>query len=144
VPAAKNPLVKAGLGGTFSYFELGEAIELKNLLAGKQLPTWLEMARYVFYTTTGEEFTDNNAKADKFFAGKTQSHAIYVFYKPDIKWLKDYKFTLKEAEDLRKNSGTSKHITVYAPAKYVDNNSLEELNMSFCQLPYEIYKLSGN
>ena len=143
VPTAKNPLVKAGLGGTFSFFELGDPIELNNLLAGNKLPSWLEMARYVFYTTTGEEFDDKNAKPDKFFAGKTETRAIYVFYKPNIKWLKDYKFTLKEAEELRTSSGTSKHITVYAPAKYVDSSSLEELNMSFCQLPYEIYKLNS-
>jgi adenine-specific DNA-methyltransferase len=143
VPTAKKPLVKQGLRGTFSYFELGDPIQLNNLLAGNKLPSWLEMARYVFYTTTGEEFDDKNAKPDKFFAGKTETRAIYVFYKPNIKWLKDYKFTLKEAEELRTSSGTSKHITVYAPAKYVDSSSLEELNMSFCQLPYEIYKLNS-
>ncbi len=143
VPNAKNPLVKQGLGGSFSFFELGDPIELNNLLAGNKLPSWLEMARYVFYTTTGEEFDDKKAKAEQYFAGKNDTHAIFVFYKPDITWLKDYKFTLQEAEDLRTSSGTNKHITVYAPAKYVDNSSLEELNMSFCQLPYEIYKLSG-
>ncbi len=143
VPTAKNPLVKEGLGGTFSYFELGDPIQLNNLLAGNKLPNWQEMARYVYYTTTGEEFDDKKANAEKYFAGKNETHAIFVFYKPDLTWLKDYKFTLKEAEELHANSGTSKHITVYAPAKYVDNSSLEELNMSFCQLPYEIYKLSG-
>ena len=143
VPTAKNPLVKEGLGGTFSYFELGDPIQLNNLLAGNKLPSWQEMARYVYYTTTGEEFNDKKANAEKYFAGKNETHAIFVFYKPDLTWLKEYKFTLKEAEDLRTRSGTSKHITVYAPAKYVDNNSLEELNMSFCQLPYEIYKLNN-
>jgi adenine-specific DNA-methyltransferase len=141
VKTSKNPLVREGLGGTFSYFALGEAMELKSLLGGQKLPSWLDMARYVFYTATGNEFDPGSVDEAKSFAGKTDNSAVYVYYQPDLKWLKNYKFTLDVATQLRADSGTSKHIIVYAPSKYVDNRSLDELNMSFCQLPYEIYEL---
>jgi adenine-specific DNA-methyltransferase len=59
VKTAKNENLKSGLGGTFSYFELGETIEMESLLRGKNLPSFTEFARYLFYTATGEEFNEN-------------------------------------------------------------------------------------
>ena len=50
VPNAKDENLKKGLGGTFSYFELGKAIELESILSGDRLPTYKELARYIFYT----------------------------------------------------------------------------------------------
>src|SRR3989344_4154036 len=38
VPKAKNELVQKGLGGSFSFFELGDAIEMESLLSGEDLP----------------------------------------------------------------------------------------------------------
>ena len=58
VKGASDENLKKGLGGTFSYFELGKAIELDSILDGKNLPSYLELARYVFYTATGEEFDE--------------------------------------------------------------------------------------
>lgn len=141
VPTAKNPLVKAGLGGTFSYFSLGDAIELQNLLSSSKLPSWQEMAKYVYYTGTGNEFDTKNTNQAKNYIGTTETDEVCMYYQPDMKWLKSYKFTLDEAEKLRANSGTTKRLIVYAPAKYVDNRTLDSLNIGFCQLPYEIYSL---
>ncbi len=38
VPTAKDEVLKKGLGGTFSFFELGKAIELESILEGDGLP----------------------------------------------------------------------------------------------------------
>lgn len=141
VPNAKNPLLQQGLGGTFSYFSLGDAIELQNLLSSSKLPSWQEMAKYIYYTGTGNEFDSQNTNQSKNYIGKTNNEEVYMYYQPSMSWLKNYKFTLNEAENLRANSGTSKRIIVYAPAKYVDNQTLDSLSISFCQLPYEIYSL---
>ena len=45
-----------GLGGSFTYCSLGEPIHIENLLAGKGLPAFEALARYVFYTATGQIF----------------------------------------------------------------------------------------
>ena len=58
VPKAQDEKLRNGLGGSFSYFELGKPIELYSILSGKSLPTYLELGRYIFYTATGEEFDE--------------------------------------------------------------------------------------
>ena len=56
VPKAKDANLKAGLGGTFSYFELGDAMRRQAILDGSSLPAYEKLAGYVFFTATGEEF----------------------------------------------------------------------------------------
>ena len=53
VPKAKDPSLKAGLGGTFSYFKLGEPMRHESLLDGSHLPEYEALASYVFFTATG-------------------------------------------------------------------------------------------
>jgi len=94
VPGAKNDALKKGLGGTFSYFELGKAIELESILNGDALPTYRELARYVFFTATGEEF-DPKAVDEKTHAiGESRNYQVYLFYEPDIDKLKNMALTL--------------------------------------------------
>ena len=57
VPGAKDDALKAGLGGTFSYFELGRPMRQESLLDGSHLPPWEELAGYIFFTATGQDST---------------------------------------------------------------------------------------
>jgi adenine-specific DNA-methyltransferase len=63
-----------------------------------------------------------------------------MIYKPDIEYLKQTALTLNKARELRKLAG-SRPLLVFAPTKYVETGELEELNIDFCQLPFEIYKI---
>lgn len=140
VPASKNELVKSGLGGTFSYFELGDPIETEGLLNGKKLPSYLELARYVYYTATGNEFDENKLDESKHFIGPSKHYDVYMLYKPDLEYLKQTALTLNMARKLRANAG-DKQLLVFAPTKYVEPQELDELRIDFCQLPFEIYKV---
>lgn len=142
VPNSSNHLLKEGLGGTFSYFELGDPIEISNILSGKALPTYLELARYVYYTATGEEFDESKLNEVKNFIGRSKSYDIYMYYKPDIDYLKTTALTLDEARNLRKKAG-KRPLLVFAPTKYVEQTELDNLQITFCQLPFEIYKVKG-
>ncbi len=140
VPTIKNELIKKGLGGSFSYFELGDAIEMESLLAGKSLPEYTELARYLFYTATGEEFKPEKVNESTNFIGSTDDFDVYAYYKPDLQYLKTTALTLDEARSLRAKVG-SKPLLVFAPTKYVEQQTLDELNITFCQLPFEIYRM---
>ncbi|MDZ4147291.1 MAG: site-specific DNA-methyltransferase, partial [Flavobacteriaceae bacterium] len=70
VKTAKSELLKKGTGGTFSYFELGNTIEMESLLRGKNLPSFTEFARYLFYTATGEEFNEKAINEKTGFIGE--------------------------------------------------------------------------
>ncbi|MEW6739865.1 MAG: site-specific DNA-methyltransferase [Nitrospirota bacterium] len=147
VKTAKDEKLKKGLGGTFSYFELGEPIEMESILEGKKLPDYMELARYIFYTATGEEFNPSKVKQDKNFIGETEDHEVYLFYEPDIEKLKKLALTLDTAKKLGTFRGKKR--LVFAPAKYLDLNDADLIEkhglkgIEYCQLPFEIYKMRG-
>ncbi len=141
VKTAKNEKLKNGTGGTFSYFELGETIEMENLLKGKNLPSFTEFARYLFYTATGEEFNEKSINEKTGFIGESKNHEVYLIYKPDIEWLKRNALTLDGCQTLPKFK--NKQRLVFAPCKYVDDQTCLEYRIDFCQLPYEIYRIQN-
>jgi adenine-specific DNA-methyltransferase len=139
VPNAKDENLREGLGGTFSYFELGNPIEMESILGGDNLPSYLELARYVFYTATGEEFSPEKVDEEKNFIGESKEYEVYLFYKPDLEYLKSTALTLERAKKLGQYK--DKKCLVFAPSKYLDNDYLLEYRIDYCQLPFEIYKL---
>ncbi|MBI5220460.1 MAG: site-specific DNA-methyltransferase [Candidatus Liptonbacteria bacterium] len=140
VKTAKDENLKKGLGGTFSYFELGKPIEMESILSGKNLPSYNELARYVFYTATGEEFNEKKINEKKNFIGESKEYEVYLFYKPDLAYLKNTALTLDKAKELGKVK-TKKRL-VFAPTKYLDQEKLDGYRIVFAQLPFEIYKLA--
>jgi len=131
---------KEGTGGTFSYFDLGKPIEIESLLSGKNLPSYNDLARYVYYTATGEEFDDSKVDEKRNFIGESENYEIFLFYKPDLEYLKNTALTLDRAKTLGNING--KRRLVFAPTKYLDQENLDELQIDFAQLPFEIYKLA--
>ncbi|MBU1088434.1 site-specific DNA-methyltransferase, partial [Patescibacteria group bacterium] len=102
--------------------------------------SYIDLARYVFYTATGEKFDESKVNQSKNFIGQSKDYQIYLFYKPNLKYLKSTALTLEIAKALGNPSG--KQRLVFAPTKFVDRNTLDHLHISFAQLPFEIYKLA--
>lgn len=139
VPNAKDENLKKGLGRSFSYFELGPPIEMEAILSGDNFPSYADLARYVFYTATGEEFDPDAIVEEKHFIGESKDYLAYLFYKPDIEYLKATALTLDKAKAL--GPYEKKRRLVFAPTKYLDQEHLDELRIDFAQLPFEIYQL---
>jgi len=137
IPKAADEALKKGLGGSFSYFELGNPIIPENLLTGKDMPTYKELARYVFYTATGEEFKEKAVDEKRHFIGETTQYEAYLFYKPDVEYLKNTALTLDIAKSL---PASKKKRLIFAPAKFLDQEQLDAYNIHFSQLPFEIYR----
>jgi adenine-specific DNA-methyltransferase len=133
--------LKQGFSGTFSYFELGDPIEMESILEGDKLPDYLELARYVFYTATCEEFDPEKVDERRNFIGESKDYEVYLFYKPDIEYLRTTALTLDKAKNLGEYN--NKKRLVFAPSKYLDHDFLLEYHIDYCQLPFEIYKLKG-
>jgi adenine-specific DNA-methyltransferase len=139
VKTAKDDILRNGTKGSFSYFQLGDAIEMESILRGSKLPTYKEFARYLFYTATGQEFNEKVVDEKSGFIGESKNYEVFAFYKPDIAWLKNNALTLEGIRSLPKF--TKKTRLVFAPAKYVDDHTLLKERVEFCQLPYEIYRI---
>ena len=137
VPTSKDPALKAGLGGTFSYFELGDPMRRQAILDGSSLPTYEKLAGYVFFTATGEEFDPEKVDQASWFIGSSQLYDLFLIYTDDIEALKDLALTTEVAEKL---PSSDRRKLVFAPTKYMDPEFLHRYRITFQQLPFEIYE----
>lgn len=135
VPNAKDESLRAGLGGTFSYFRLGKELRKQAILDGKDLPSYEALAGYVFFTATGDEFEPKKMKPP--FIGASRDRDVFLIYEQDVEKLKDMALNLDLARKLGK---AERKKLVFAPTKYLDQEYLDRLNIEFCQLPFEIYQ----
>jgi adenine-specific DNA-methyltransferase len=138
VPGARKPELREGLDGSFSYFELGKPIEIHTLLSGENLPSFAELARYVFFTATGEEINLDKIDQVSGFIGSAREYDIYMIYKPDVAFLRKNALTLDYAKSLPPHQGRTR--VVFAPVRFLSPEFMHEYRVEFCQLPYELYR----
>jgi len=138
VPKAKDEALQKGLGGTFTFVEIGHPMQLETMLKADKLPSYSDLASYVFYTATGEDFDARRINRKTGFIGDSAQYDVYLLYEADLDYLKNTALTLDMARSLPKGSGKKR--LVFAPTKYLDSIHLEENRVEFCQLPFEIYK----
>ena len=140
VPAAKDAALKAGLGGSFSYFELGAPMRQESLLDGSNLPDYETLAGYVFFTATGEEHDPAAIRKGDWFIGRSSRYDVFLLYEPDIGKLKDMALTLDIARGLPESDVPR---LIFAPCKYLDREFLHKYRITFQQLPFQIYQAIG-
>lgn len=141
VPNAKDPNLKAGLGGTFSYYDLGDPIDEQRLLSGENLPSFEELARYIFHTATGEEIDPPKVDMQTGYLGSAREYDIYMLYQPDVEYLRSTALTHEFAKNLPPHKGRTR--VIFAPARYISRDFMNEFKVEFCQLPYELHRSLG-
>ena len=148
VPKAKEEKLKKGLDGSFTYCTLGKEINEENLIKGKSLPTYKILSSYVYYIAIGQTLEKVNENED-FYIGKSDKNtAFFVIYKPSIKFLRSRESALNidRKEKIQKvmNQNKCKKAVVFAPVHYFDSaNELAKEGITFCQLPFAIYRIAG-
>jgi adenine-specific DNA-methyltransferase len=144
VPAAKDGNLRVGLGGSFTFCELGNEISIEKILTGEALPDYGALASYVFYTATGKSLDGEAVEKPDYFVGETDLYEVYLVYKPDIAFLRGNESAL---DDLKLKAiaarGSKKEKLVFATAKYRGQKELSAQHITFCQLPYAIHKVVG-
>lgn len=122
----------------FTYNTLGAAIDAETLLAGK-LPSYKEFAKYVYYLATGKNHPDEKKINEQtFFAGKIDDGSVYLVYQQDMEALKKLAITLDWAQKTHEKDANKK--IVYAPACYLDDEALEQYNIKFVSIPYNLFE----
>ena len=139
VPEAKDENLREGLGGAFSYFELGGPMREESLLDAGALPTYEALAGYIFFTATGEELRPREMDRSRWLIGSTASTDVFLVYEPDAERLKVLALDLAFAKALPPANGRKR--VVFAPTKYLDECFLNRYEVEFCQLPFEIYRV---
>ena len=136
-----------GLGGSFTFCTLGDAIDMDQMLTGESLPAFAQLGTLLFHTATNE--VAPNPLPTEFVAGcgylgeSTQFH-VWLIYRPDLEFLKSREaaLTLSRAEALVNAKPGKKHC-VFAPAKFVSRDLLDKahLPVEFAPLPFALYRI---
>lgn len=137
VPTAKDKTLQAGLGGSFTYCQLGPNFDEETLFKGG-LPDYAGMGRFVFFTSTGEKLDESQIDESRCYLGESSRYSVYLIYKPDIEYLKNVPLDLPFAMKLPPSNGKKR--LVVASHKYFDEDRMAEYDVEFCQLPYGIYR----
>lgn len=146
VKDAKDDDLKKGLGGSFTFCELGDEINIENLLKGEKLPSYDDLARYAFYTATGQTLDKVKHGAD-FFVGETDNYRVHVIYEPDTHFLRSQESALNMplAERISKDLEESKKTAlIFATHKFMGQKELSEMGITYCQLPYAMHRVMGD
>jgi adenine-specific DNA-methyltransferase len=145
VPSSKDGFLQTGLGGSFTFCELGEAFDIDRILTGEHLPNYNGLAQYVFYTATGESLSREVKEKPDHFVGETDLFEIYLIYKDDLSYLRSNESALNQEKlDTIVKRKSTKQKVVFATAKYMSQSELTDNKITFCQIPYAIHKIAGN
>jgi len=136
-----------GLGGSFTFVELGNEMTLDKLLT-EGMPSFEALAKYVFYTATGRTLEEVPAPTAKNYGliGETELYRVHLLYRPEPEWLRSNEAALseKQVDAMLDKYPKDKRLLVFAVAKFMPQKELGRRGVEFCQLPYSIHRLLGN
>ena len=146
VPDTKDESLREGLGGTFTYCELGDPITVEGMLRGDALPEFPALAAWLLHTAMGVSAQTGQLRAmdedGHFYSDDRRDY--FLLYEPSVEWLQSEEAVLNEkrAKRIGPNGTRSKEAVVFGAAKYISQQDLTaEYRITFCQLPYEIHRL---
>jgi len=130
-----------GLGGGFTYYTLGEPIDLDKMLTGESLPDYISLGAWLFHTATGEPLDEEGIREKDSYLGESAAFHAWLIYKPDLDFLKSREsaLTLDFAEAIAKHKG-KRHL-VFAPSRFASNKTLSPMGVEFAPLPFALYRL---
>ncbi|MCY3687430.1 MAG: site-specific DNA-methyltransferase [Gammaproteobacteria bacterium] len=130
-----------GLGGGFTYYTLGDPLDLDKLLTGESLPDYASIGAWLFHTATGEPLAQENIREENCYLGESAAFHVWLIYRPILKFLKSREsaLTLDFAEKIAKRKG-KRHL-VFASSRFVSNKTLFPLGVEFAPLPFALYRL---
>jgi adenine-specific DNA-methyltransferase len=136
-----------GVGGSFTYCTLGEALDMDRMLTGESLPSFDDLGALLFHMATNEvkpvagalETIDGCG-----YLGESATFHVWLIYQPELDFLKSREaaLTLTRAKSLVEAKPGKRHL-VFAPAKFVSQKLLDEarLPVEFAPLPWALYRV---
>ncbi len=145
VPEARDAALREGLGGSFPYCTLGDPIDLEAMLTGEALPDYPALAAYLLHTTSGVSVGEDGLgrRNDDGLFYNDSGLNYYLLYEPSTDYLASSEAMLNE-ERARRISAASRQdgrkAIVFGAGKYIVQRELTAMGITFCQLPYEMYR----
>ena len=141
---AKDATLRQGLGGSFTYCELGEPIDEEGMLSGETLPAYETLANYIAYVATGSSL-EGIARHDDYLFGETDARRFYLIYEPSLAFLESNAAALdghRAAQIAAQCKKDGKKAYVWGAQKLMSQRDLTAMGITFCQLPYNIHRMT--
>jgi adenine-specific DNA-methyltransferase len=135
-----------GLGGSFTYCTLGDAVDMDKMLSGESLPSFEQLGALLFHMATNEAIDPGKVFEENGhgYLGESPAFHVWLIYKPELDFLKsrDSALTLAKAKALAETKPGKRHL-VFAPAKFVSQKLLDEASVpvEFVPLPWALYRV---
>ena len=135
----KRAIEKYGYDAGFKYLRVGTPLDPETMLSGK-LPKYEQFAKYIYYLCTGENLqNEKNISEKEYFVGQHGNNVIHLIYKQDFEQLTHLALNLELAEQFRK-AHPKRRLVVYAPACFLSEEDLEEFQIDFVGIPYDLFQ----
>ena len=109
-------------------------------MLGGQLPTYRQLATYIFYLCSGEHLqAEDSIDEQSYFVGTYGGQAIYLIYKKDYDTLTRLALNITIAERIKEEQPAKRRI-VYAPSCFLDHEYLTENRIEFVSIPYNLFQ----
>lgn len=66
-----------GLGGGFTFYTLGDPLDLDKLLTGENLPDYANLGAWLFHTATGEPLKQDGIRQDDWYLGQSRGYHVW-------------------------------------------------------------------
>jgi len=129
-----------GLGGGFTYYTLGDPLDLDKMLTGESLPGYASIGAWLFHTATGEPLDLTGIEEKEWYLGSSAAFHVWLIYKPELDFLKSREaaLTLSLAQQISEKK--DKRHLVFAPSRFVPNKMLLPLGVEYAPLPFALYR----
>jgi adenine-specific DNA-methyltransferase len=135
----KRAIEKYGYDAGFKYLRVGTPLDPETMLSGK-LPKYEQFAKYIYYLCTGKNLqNEKNISEKEYFVGQHGNNVIHLIYKQDFEQLTHLALNLELAEQFRK-AHPKRRLVVYAPACFLSEEDLEEFQIDFVGIPYDLFQ----
>ena len=125
--------VVAGLGGSFSYYELGPVLLLPDGNLNEEVGAQ-KIREYVYYMETKESLPAEQPTDESYFMGLCRNTAYYFYYERESVTTLDFDF-------LSTIHTKAEGYTIYADLCAIPQETLRKYNITFKKIPRDIARL---
>lgn len=124
----------------FGHYRAERSSRLDAIASASRLPTYEDLAGYLFFTATGHEIDRSRIRPDRWFIGSDADRDIYVIYSDDGRELERPGLDARTARELPR---TKRRGIVFAPWRLCDGEFLRRLRITYRQIPLEVFGLAS-
>lgn len=122
----------------FGHYRAERSPRLDAIVSASRLPTYEELADYLFSTATGQQVDRSRIRPDRWFVGTGAGRDIYLLYSDDGSELEELGLDARTARELPR---AERPRIVFAPWIFCDRELLRRLRITYRQIPLEVLGL---